>query len=219
MTDTAPQDRKVWVVTTGEYSNYSVHSVWSTSEEAEAYADRLEDANVVEDYPLRSGLPNPAVYYEMYGRWPEEPFYASIREKGAVPHEGWDEDPYVMQKVVPIASTTHVFPGDDGPKRSPYQRGSTIDLRVWGTSQERVAKVFSEKWAQIKADFVILVEAQRQEEAERHRPWTDFDPVRKAMVDEAGHPVDYVAMLDAFNEAGEDPEKAMEIIRAAGFPQ
>lgn len=145
----------VWLVTTGDYSSYVVHSVWAMREEATTYAARLANANPVKEYPVRAGLPHPVSYYEMFGRWPEEGDpYRGRRGQEPVEHQGWDDDDNFLRSVVPIASSDiDVYPGVI----------SYIDLRVWGQDLLRVRKVFSEKWAQIKADFDVLVEAKRRE--------------------------------------------------------
>lgn len=37
---------KVYVVTTGEYSDYCIHSIWSSREKAQAYIDDVKSRNV-----------------------------------------------------------------------------------------------------------------------------------------------------------------------------
>lgn len=139
----------IYLVTTGDYSGYRIHSAWSSQELAEAYIDRLDEANEVEVFPIRSELPEPETLWTMTGEYAEQG-----EARPEVPEEvrRWVDDLYPVQRT-PVRHQRSVF----------RSRPPRIHLFVEGTDRDRVAKVFSEQWAQIVADYAIIIEKDRAE--------------------------------------------------------
>ena len=124
----------VWMVTSGEYSDYSVSCVCATKADAEEVADRLNRSEVrhaymryrVEDVPLVTPG-DVRVHIALH-----------VIFRDGETHE-W--------------TLTHTEFGDEGsrPESFAYELGES-HVHVWGTDHGRVRKVFSERVARMIAD-------------------------------------------------------------------
>lgn len=133
-----------WAVSTGEYSDYNVMCVCDTKERAETIAAtyngdssyesaRVEAFRLISSDPQRVTLHRRSVILYDDGTVRDERHWLSMC---------WDFE---------------LDPIDDGPVRwrwvrAPIYQGKGGRLNVWGTDGERVARVFSDRRAQLLAN-------------------------------------------------------------------
>jgi hypothetical protein len=140
---------KVWLVTTGEYSDYRVDSAWATEELATQFADRIK-GDVLE-LETRTELPTPLSILHLS---------CSVIEGGTERDSEWIEETWSGQDTSAATGETDCRAYD----LRAYGSGGRayVPITVFGTDHERVRKVYSEKKARAVAEFDILVAAARR---------------------------------------------------------
>ena len=139
---------KVYLATSGSYSDYTIDHVFAKREDAEAY----ELADSVEEFELHEGPVETRVWYslEWYTGDPEGEFEVSMPGVGHI-------KPYMLTLTNPRPMESRRRDFDGRPKHVEHSwrassRGSC--LRVEGWDAERVQKVFGElraAWLNCKA--------------------------------------------------------------------
>lgn len=132
---------EVWAVTEGEYSAYRVVCVCPTKELADSVAEKLAGTGP-NDYEVQS--------FRFFTELPDVVYQLDIDTadvEAGTPHEtlfGYlpDEAPTLV---------CHYWVS------VPYGDPRVVGVHVHGMDHERVRKVFTEQWAQAKADAPILI--------------------------------------------------------------
>jgi hypothetical protein len=87
----------VYIVTSGEYERYQIHATFTDKALAEQYATLIDRESVlVEEWPVLTELPTPAVWYVAKWWAPKDDFYETKTETnidGNYPYG--QHDPYV----------------------------------------------------------------------------------------------------------------------------
>ena len=125
--------KKVWVVTSGDYSSYTLRAVCATKEVADAYYNAKPDYFDVDDFILEE---TPPIIYEVIT-------YRAIWRN----HNRSEPPPRINQVV-----------GDIDPHPVLDVNHSKVDVNNYflyasGTDLERVGKVFTERKAMIQATY------------------------------------------------------------------
>lgn len=146
---------KVWLVTTGEYSDYNVKCACSTKKTAETVAAKMRgvsdswdsDAKVQECSLVTADVEQVAVLSLQENLWDGG---ASSDMRRSTRLE-WPFDPLTWP-CLPVAWRW---------VRAPMHKNLGGRLEVWGTDHKRVEKTFSDRRAQVKADdaFRLTTEA------------------------------------------------------------
>jgi hypothetical protein len=145
---------KVWLVTTGSYSDYRVDSAWATEELATQFADRIK-GDVLELEP-RTELPTPLSVLHLK---------CEVTEGGTEREGEWIDETWSGQDTSAATGETACRAYD----LRAYGSGGRayVPITVFGTDHERVRKVYSEKKARAVAEFDILVAATRHSSSSR----------------------------------------------------
>lgn len=133
-------DAQVWLVSSGEYSDFRIEAAFSNEEAAEKYAGLHSEYCVEDAQPLHDQCPDPVPVLHVH----------TLISRDAI------EDP--REEI------TNRVPGLDldaapikvkgfRPRRPLHDRNDRITLTVEGTDHERVRKVYSERTAQALARF------------------------------------------------------------------
>ena len=159
---------KVWLVTTGEYSDYRVVSAFTTEELANSYAEHYPGSYgrghaEVEEYDLCSELP-------ALNQWTTLTTYVradgSIHDQGASDVVEWhwaDEKP-----SLPARAQVNAYNGGYIWSMEPAGR-PLVGVTTEGTDHERVRKVHCEALAMTRAEAAIIL-APNPEDADRPYP-------------------------------------------------
>lgn len=160
---------KVWFASSGEYSDYRVNAVFISKELAQKYVDTV---NTDKKYDGDSYIePDDDEGYELIESLPEP--IKQIRRYATIYNDHEEGERLIEENVFPGINEV-LPPADDRyyvilafrPNRYPHEL-DRIQLSVEGSDIERVNKVYSEKLAQIKAEFDIIVEKEKAERAAR----------------------------------------------------
>ena len=137
-------DKSVWLVTSGSYSDYSVHCAAPSEEAAQGIVAALNTPGkwaryFVEQVPVIEK----AERITVYGIEAVIADDGTVREESVRDREEWNVDPLHPERLRPVTVRW---------VRAPAYRGRAGRLEVYGTDRERVRKTFSDMKAQLLVD-------------------------------------------------------------------
>ena len=136
-------DKTVWLVSSGTYSDYSVHCAAPSKAAAQSIVAALNGVDRIEYFVEQVPVIEKAQRVTVYG------IEAVIADDGTVCEESvrdrdeWNVDPLYPQRLRPVTIRW---------VRAPVYHGRAGRLEVYGTDRERVRKTFSDLKAQLLAD-------------------------------------------------------------------
>lgn len=136
--------KKIWALSSGVYSDYTVHALFTTKELAEQAAEvhrghedyRYEEPRVEEFY-LYEEIPERVTIYKYQTNIWDDGTETDVRQnfETGFPWQHWRAVVRVRSRYV----------------RAPFHNDRGGRLEVWGTDEKAVAKTFSDKRAMIMA--------------------------------------------------------------------
>jgi hypothetical protein len=128
--------KTIWAASRGEYSDYRVHTLFTSRELAQQLADKI--GGYVEEFQLWDELPSAFTVYERWGL-----VYAQhINNERAAARAHYGTPTPEQQMHVEVGPRIH--------------SGDAHWLTVISTDRERVDKVWGERVAQLRAELVGL---------------------------------------------------------------
>lgn len=124
--------KKIYIVTYGEYSDYSIDRVFSTEEKAKEYLDTKDDDYRLEEYDIDEPIERKEMVYCVY---------FGLEEKGTAKAEMCD---WQRNKVGMIRVGKRIM-------SKPY-----LEIYVKSDSKERAIKIASERYGAVKANEKIM---------------------------------------------------------------
>lgn len=153
---------KIWCVTSGDYSDYSVLGIFRTEGLAKSVAEALNDGSSYRFYDVSTiplYLEMPVIVDELHIEGEVDP--DNDAWSGKETHQRWikgegDHSALPCQHTVGVsASYMH------------NERRAVVHIHVWGDDHVRVRKTFSEQLAHARADALLLIAKSEAEAAQR----------------------------------------------------
>lgn len=137
-------DKSVWLVTSGSYSDYSVHCAAPSEEAAQGIVDALNTPGkwaryFVEQVPVIEK----AQRVTIYGIEAVIEDAGTVCEESVLDREEWNVDPLYPERLRPVTVRW---------VRAPIYNGKAGRLEVYGTDRERVRETFFNAKNQLVAD-------------------------------------------------------------------
>lgn len=135
---------RVWLVSSGSYSDYRVHCAAPSKRAAKEIAaalnaDQERGRFMVESLPVIDR----AEQVTVYGIEAIITDAGTVREESVRDRDEWNVDPLYPYRLCPVTIRW---------VRAPIYNGQAGRLEVYGTDRERVGKTFSDMKAQLVAD-------------------------------------------------------------------
>ena len=151
-------DKTVWLVSSGSYSDYSVHCAAPSKKAAQGIIDALNGADewtkyFVEQVPVIEKAERTTIYGNeaiiaddgttIYGNEAIIADDGTVREESVRDRDEWNVNPLYPQRRRPVTVRW---------VRAPVYHDRAGRLEVYGTDRERVRKAFSDTKARLLAD-------------------------------------------------------------------
>src|SRR5688500_6668033 len=151
MHDGEPKITKVFAVTSGDYSSYSVNAVFSTREKAEKYINHIKKGSEYKDYILYSDYNIEEYNLDPVPDWvyrENRKMYMVQMHKDGKVRQVFTYDPAYAERW-----TFTDFSTWDKDKNSPC-----LCMNVWAKNKDHAVKIVNEKRAQLLANELWNVE-------------------------------------------------------------
>ena len=134
---------RVWVVSSGSYSDYRVHCAAPSKKAAQAIVVALNGDETCNYFIEQVPVIDKAEKVTIYGVEAIVTDDGTVREESVRDRDEWNIDPLYPQRLRPVTVRW---------VRAPIYHGRAGRLEVYGTDRERVGKTFSDMKAQLVAD-------------------------------------------------------------------
>ena len=135
---------RVWVVSSGSYSDYRVHCAAPSKKAAQGIVDALNgDDEWIKYFVERVPVVDKAERITVYGIEAIVTDDGTVREESVRDRDEWNVDPLYQQRLRPVTVRW---------VRAPIYNGQAGRLEVYGTDRGLVLKTFSDTRAQLIAD-------------------------------------------------------------------
>lgn len=135
---------RVWLVSSGSYSDYRVHCAAPSKKAAQGIVDALNgDDEWIKYFVERVPVVDKAEKVTVYGIKAVITDDGTVREESVRDRDEWNVDPLYQQRLRPVTVRW---------VRAPIYHGRAGRLEVYGTDEERVRKTYSDMRAQLLAD-------------------------------------------------------------------
>ena len=135
---------RVWLVSSGSYSDYRVHCAAPSKKAAQGIVDALNgDDEWIKYFVERVPVVDKAEKVTIYGVEAIVTDDGTVREESVRDRDEWNVDPLYQQRLRPVTVRW---------VRAPIYNGQAGRLEVYGTDEERVRKTYSDMRAQLLAD-------------------------------------------------------------------
>ena len=135
---------RVWLVSSGSYSDYRVHCAAPSKKAAQGIVDALNgDDEWIKYFVERVPVVDKAEKVTIYGVEAIVTDDGTVREESVRDRDEWNVDPLYPQRLRPVTVRW---------VRAPIYHGRAGRLEVYGTDEERVRKTYSDMRAQLLAD-------------------------------------------------------------------
>lgn len=135
---------RVWLVSSGSYSDYRVHCAAPSKKAAQGIVDALNgDDEWIKYFVEQVPVIEKAERITVYGIEAIIEDAGTVREESVRDRDEWNIDPLYQQRLRPVTVRW---------VRAPIYNGKGGRLEVFGTDLERVRRVFSDTRAQLIAD-------------------------------------------------------------------
>ena len=134
---------RVWVVSSGSYSDYRVHCAAPSKKAAQAIVVALNGDETCNYFIEQVPVIDKAERVTIYGVEAIVTDDGTVREESVRDRDEWNVDPLYPQRLRPVTVRW---------VRAPIYNGQAGRLEVYGLDRERVGKTFSDMKAQLVAD-------------------------------------------------------------------
>ena len=135
---------RVWLVSSGSYSDYRVHCAAPSKMAAQGIVDALNgDDEWIKYFVERVPVVDKAEKVTIYGVEAIVTDDGTVREESVRDRDEWNVDPLYQQRLRPVTVRW---------VRAPIYNGQAGRLEVYGTDRGLVLKTFSDTRAQLIAD-------------------------------------------------------------------
>ena len=135
---------RVWLVSSGSYSDYRVHCAAPSKKAAQGIVDALNgDDEWIKYFVERVPVVDKAEKVTIYGVEAIVTDDGTVREESVRDRDEWNVDPLYQQRLRPVTVRW---------VRAPIYNGQAGRLEVYGTDRGLVLKTFSDTRAQLIAD-------------------------------------------------------------------
>ena len=134
---------RVWVVSSGSYSDYRVHCAAPSKKAAQAIVVALNGDETCNYFIEQVPVIDKAERVTIYGVEAIVTDNGTVREESVRDRDEWNVDPLYPQRLRPVTVRW---------VRAPIYNGQAGRLEVYGLDRERVGKTFSDMKAQLVAD-------------------------------------------------------------------
>ena len=135
---------RVWLVSSGSYSDYRVHCAAPSKKAAQGIVDALNgDDEWIKYFVERVPVVDKAEKVTIYGVEAIVTDDGTVREESVRDRDEWNVDPLYQQRLRPVTVRW---------VRAPIYNGQAGRLEVYGTDRGLVLKTFSDMRAELIAD-------------------------------------------------------------------
>ena len=135
---------RVWLVSSGSYSDYRVHCAAPSKKAAQGIVDALNgDDEWIKYFVERVPVVDKAEKVTIYGVEAIVTDDGTVREESVRDRDEWNVDPLYPQRLRPVTVRW---------VRAPIYNGQAGRLEVYGLDEERVRKTYSDMRAELIAD-------------------------------------------------------------------
>ena len=134
---------RVWVVSSGSYSDYRVHCAAPSKKAAQAIVVALNGDETCNYFIEQVPVIDKAERVTIYGVEAIVTDNGTVREESVRDRDEWNVDPLYPQRLRPVTVRW---------VRAPIYHGRAGRLEVYGLDEERVRKTYSDMRAELIAD-------------------------------------------------------------------
>ena len=134
---------RVWVVSSGSYSDYRVHCAAPSKKAAQAIVVALNGDETCNYFIEQVPVIDKAEKVTVYGIEAIITDAGTVREESVRDRDEWNVDPLYPYRLCPVTVRW---------VRAPIYNGQAGRLEVYGLDEERVRKTYSDMRAQLLAD-------------------------------------------------------------------
>ena len=134
---------RVWLVSSGSYSDYRVHCAAPSKKAAQAIVVALNGDETCNYFIEQVPVIDKAEKVTIYGVEAIVTDDGTVREESARDRDEWNVDPLYPYRLCPVTVRW---------VRAPIYNGQAGRLEVYGLDEERVRKTYSDMRAQLLAD-------------------------------------------------------------------
>ena len=134
---------RVWVVSSGSYSDYRVHCAAPSKKAAQAIVVALNGDETCNYFIEQVPVIDKAEKVTIYGMEAIVTDDGTVREESVRDRDEWNIDPLYPQRLRPATARW---------VRAPIYNGQAGRLEVYGLDEERVRKTYSDMRAELIAD-------------------------------------------------------------------